>query len=168
MTRGNTIRWKRDPDRDAFYKASTSYLTRDYAWLRDLVGTEAEPWVDAIEAIDLRGDKKPLLALLKSQPGAAGLLLADLLTRHQLKRKRGRQQVPIYKFTEQTIALQKAKEQYNKLLKTGVSRNEALERVANKSPVSKRTIENYIDGKNAYCREAEKQIRALVRSASKS
>jgi uncharacterized protein YoaH (UPF0181 family) len=153
------------------YEACTHYLTRDYAWLRDLVGTPAEPWVDAIEAIDLSGDKKPLLELLtsgQSPPEAARLLLADLLTRYQLKRRRGRQQVPVYKFTKQTVALQKAKEHYGKLLKTGVSRNEALKRVAKESRVSKRTTQNYIDGKNAYCREAEKQIRALVRSASKS
>jgi uncharacterized protein YoaH (UPF0181 family) len=160
--RKNTDKWSR------MVKATTHYLTRDYDWLRDLVGTEAEAWVDAIEAIDLRGDKEPLLKLLTSQPGPSGILLADLLTRYQLKRRRGRQQVPLYKFTEQTVALQKAKERYGELLKTGVSRSEALKRVAKESRISKRTTQNYIDGKNAYTREAEKQVRALVRSASKS
>jgi hypothetical protein len=148
-----------------------TYLTRDFPWLRELVGREAEKWIDAVEAIDLRGDKKPLLELLKSDqplPKAARRLLADLLTRYQLKRRRSRPQVPIYMLTKQTIALQKAKKRYAELRKTRVSRSKALERVAKESRVSRHTIENYVDGKNAFSRTAEKQIEAFVHSAFKS
>jgi hypothetical protein len=67
------------------------------AWLDDNPFTGA--WVDAIEAIDKRGDKEQLTSLLKSDfklTPKARLFLADMIDRYQLKPKRGRKPTPAY------------------------------------------------------------------------
>ena len=63
---------------------------RGHPWL--FPGGELQPWLDALRAIDLRGDKSQLVKLLKSDvaiPPDARQHLADLLERYQLKLQRG-------------------------------------------------------------------------------
>lgn len=67
-------------------------------WLGDDT-SEIDPWVSALEAIDKRRDKEPLIALLKSDrelSHEARAYLADLLDRYQLKKKRGGQSTAAY------------------------------------------------------------------------
>jgi hypothetical protein len=55
---------------------------------------DTDPWVKAIIAIDKRGDKEPLMALLESDApmtADARRHLANLLERYELKRPVGRQ-----------------------------------------------------------------------------
>jgi hypothetical protein len=65
-------------------------------WLDD---PSVERWVRALEAVDKRGDKGPLLSLLRSEcdlPREARIYLADLLDRHQLKKSSvARRRVPL-------------------------------------------------------------------------
>lgn len=72
------------------------FLDRAY-WLD--IEPVTEPWISALEAIDARGDKAALLGLLVSDrelPHDARVYLADLLERHQFKRKQGHQATPLY------------------------------------------------------------------------
>ena len=62
-----------------------------------------EAWITALEAIDRKGDKEPLLNFLKSNRELsrdARIYLADLLARYQLKKKRGGQTKPAYDRSE--------------------------------------------------------------------
>jgi hypothetical protein len=70
------------------------------------LGKEDDPtdpinaWALAVEAIDQRGDKSPLMKLLRSAdplPPEGRAFIADLLDRHELKKKTlGRPRLPIY------------------------------------------------------------------------
>lgn len=59
-------------------------------------------WREAVEQAD-KGDSTALVAMLRSETAVLGLearqLVADLLERHRLAKKRGRQAVPAYKST---------------------------------------------------------------------
>ncbi len=63
------------------------------------IGNRERPWIEALEAIDSGGEKRPLVKLLKSNksiPKAAKWHIADLLERYQLKRHPGKQATPSY------------------------------------------------------------------------
>jgi hypothetical protein len=130
----------------------------------DCLGTDAEPWVVATKTLDHCGDKKPLLELLKSEramPRAARLVLADLLGRYQLKPRPGRPAIPVYTLAKQHVALKIARAHYDELRRDGMKREEALERAANEGiggPVVKQTLEDYLKGKIAGYRRAEKRF----------
>jgi hypothetical protein len=108
----------------------TSDAMHDVAfWLSD----EFDHWVAALEAIDKRNDKEPLLALLKSEcelPHAARIYLADLLSRYQLKKKRGGQSTPAYDRSLAEVALMLDVEAVRNLTKNGMSIKDALAKVA--------------------------------------
>jgi hypothetical protein len=90
-------------------------------------------WIEAFEAIDKRGDKAPLLELLKSKsdmPRDVRWYLADLLARHQLKKKRGGQATAAYDRTDVDVKKIWAKEDVRALVKSGVSVADALEQVS--------------------------------------
>jgi hypothetical protein len=89
-------------------------------------------WIEAFETIDKRGDKAPLLELLKSKsdlPRDVRWYLADLLARHQLKKKRGAQATPAYDRTDVEAVLIWAIDDVRGLVKRGMSVADALEKV---------------------------------------
>jgi len=153
------------PDEAAFRKAFTCYLITDYAWLADLVGTDAEPWINAVEAIDQRGDKKELLELLTSErpiPRPARLVLTDMLARYQLKPRRGRQQIAAYMLTRRDAALRKAHAHYKELRRSGAKCGDAIERAAEQHQVMPETLKACIEGKIPGYRATEKRLRAIT------
>jgi hypothetical protein len=100
-------------------------------WLDD--DTSIEPWVTALDAVEKRGDKGPLLDLLRSEydlPREARAYLADLLERRQLKKKRGGQSVPAYDRTDTEQRLTLAIEDVRRLRKSRVSVEAALDQVS--------------------------------------
>jgi hypothetical protein len=108
----------------------TSKAIHDVAfWL----GDEFDPWVAALEAIDKRKDKGPLLALLKSDhdlPHAARVYLADLLDRYQLKRKKGGQSVAVYDRTDADRIFELANARANELIECGLTTEDACNKAA--------------------------------------
>jgi hypothetical protein len=64
------------------------------------------PWVDALEAIDLRGDKTLLCSLLRNPEAELSPdvrdYLADLIERKEFKRRQGRQKVAAYAVISET------------------------------------------------------------------
>jgi hypothetical protein len=98
-------------------------------------------WIAAFEAYDKRADKDPLLALLESErelPSAARFYLADLLKR-QLKKKPGKK-LAAYDMTEHAVRLLVAKDAVTKLVNSGVSVEDALERVSEAHNVSANSL----------------------------
>jgi hypothetical protein len=90
------------------------------------------PWLQAFEAIDKRGDQRALVALLQSHklPDVAQDYLADLLQRHQLKKKRGAPATPSYDVTDADIMLLWASQDVRKLVRDGRSVDEAVEQIS--------------------------------------
>lgn len=85
-------------------------------------------WRDAVEAAD-HGDTSSLVSLFRSShfPGPeARNLIADLLARHGLKRKPGRQATPAYRMTEAEAKLHQAHAAYRYFKKRRKSHDDAL------------------------------------------
>ena len=111
----------------------TSEAVHDVAfWLGD--DTRAiDTWVAALEAIDKRDDKEPLIAILKSEqvlPHAARVYLADLLDRYQLKRKKGGQSTAAYDRTDADRIFELANARANELIECGLTTEDACNKAA--------------------------------------
>jgi hypothetical protein len=109
----------------------TSDRLLDYAyWLDD---PSINDWLMAFDDVDKGRDNGRLLDLLKSEhdlPREARIYLADLLERHQLKKKRGAQSVPAYDRTYTELRLSLAIEDVRRLRESRVSVKDALDRVS--------------------------------------
>jgi hypothetical protein len=157
------VRWTK-ADWEAFFESCTHRLITDHAHLRRLIGTEAEAWFDAIETIDLHGNKRPLIELLQSDrvpPKIARSLLADLLKRYQLTRRPGRPRIAGYRLTPQHVKMKSARAHYKKLRSKKVKPEVALKRAAEEAGVLPSELEKYRDGEIARYLRAEKRIKAL-------
>jgi hypothetical protein len=87
-------------------------------------------WIAAFEALDARGEKRPLIELLTSDqklPKDMRTYLADLLDRHELKKSRGRQRIPAYDRSHAEALLEMAAMGVRNLVKSGESVKAALE-----------------------------------------
>jgi len=168
--RKNTDKWlqwaKRNPDA-AFRelrKLTTSYLITDHPHLRPLIGTEDEAWFDAIETIDLHGNKKPLIELLQGDrvpSKVARSMLAEMLKRYQLKPRVGRTKTAEYKLTLQHIKMQSARMHYRKLRSEKMKPEAALKCAAEASGIVPDELEKYLNGRITRYRRAEQRIKAL-------
>ena len=135
-------KWLNSPERDVPQHIrnaktagrGTSDAAHDAAfWLGEDTAS-IDHWIAALEAIDKRNDKEPLITLLKSEtdlPHQARLHLAHLLARYQIKRKPGTQATPSYSRTEAQIALMVAADQVRNLVSTGINVESALDHVSN-------------------------------------
>jgi hypothetical protein len=106
---------KLDRSKDAGKGISPRIHDRKW-WLPD----RPDPWLEAIETVDRRGDKAALIALLKSGevPTPEQLKhLADLLERHQLTRWQGQQATPSYDVTKDEQQLHRAVKEVRDLVK---------------------------------------------------
>lgn len=77
-------------------------------------------WRDAVERAD-QGDSKPLTDLFRSRRvlgPEARLLIADLLERHRLRRKKGRPRTPAYRVTRAEARSNRAAAHYRYFRKT--------------------------------------------------
>ena len=73
---------------------------------------ELKPWIDALKAIDEKGNKGPLIELLKSKglmSAKARFYLADLLTRYNFKKPWGGRATPAYTSTTKILNLNAGK-----------------------------------------------------------
>lgn len=93
-----------------------------------------DQWVDALEEIDKKDDKKSLLALLRSNlelTPDARWFLADLLERYDLRRPNHSPRVPAYDRSPAESIIFNAKRRVKELVKEkGLKVSEALEKVA--------------------------------------
>jgi hypothetical protein len=91
------------------------------------------PWLEALSDVDVYGDKRKLLELLRSgkelSPGVR-CHVADLLERYELKRRHGRQQTPSYDRTPWQWAFETAIERVRRDVKSGMSVKDAVEKNA--------------------------------------
>lgn len=98
-----------------------------------------DEWLKALEDIDQRNDVTQLVTLLRQVnfpiPDDARIHLADLLSRYQLKRKRGAQKTPSYERTETDIALDEADFEVRTLISQGIRVKDALARVSELSGI---------------------------------
>jgi hypothetical protein len=163
--RKNTDKWFRivkcNPDA---FRRFRNYLITDHPHLRSLIGTEDEAWFDAVESIDLHGNKKPLIELLQSDrvpPKIARNMLAELLKRYQLKPRVGRTKTAEYVLTPQHVKMQAARACYKKLRSKKMKPKDALKCAAEKGGVIEGELAKYLNGRITHYRRAEKRIKAL-------
>ena len=102
MTKNPYQAFGQDTKKDAQRLRSSLLLLEKYP--------ELETLVEALYAIDNGGDKAPLITLLKSTGSMRDALLADLLDRHDLEKKkgRGRRKRPDYVMPDDDLVLSQA------------------------------------------------------------
>jgi len=90
-------------------------------------------------------------------------LLADLLNRRQLTKKRGRQRRPIYESTPEERKLGKAAYLIRERQREGVSFEDALDGVARNRTIDANKLGNFIQGKGSRRSRGRKSIPAAKR-----
>jgi len=91
-------------------------------------------WYEAMDALEQRDNKKPLIEMLldpkREVTPAVRECLADLLKRHTLVRLRGERQIPIWAISSAEYMFLLMQAQVLKLTENGISQKEAIKRVA--------------------------------------
>ena len=122
-------------------------------------------WRIAIEKAE-SGDLGGIIELLNSGeivPPECQSLLADLLTRRQLTKKRGRQRRPIYESTPEERKLEKAAYLVRERQREGASFEDALDEVARNRNIDANKLGNFIKGKGSRRSRRRKSIPAAKR-----
>ena len=134
-------------EEDAGAGVSTKFVDRAY-WLdSDPVN---QPWYEALWTLDRRGDKEPLLTLLRSDAPLrveVRSYLADLLSRYQLKHRRGGKQVPAYDCSDVATKLALAVSDARSMRRRGVPRADAIRRAASTHRIDEREVESAYEGR---------------------
>jgi hypothetical protein len=107
--------------------------------------TEYSLWRSAVEQAD-GNDLQPLTELLRSDhiPGPESrLLIADLLSRHTLRKKRGRQAVPAYRQTLSQAVLNDGAAHYRYHRRKKVPAPEAMEMAAEDAGIGDGDFEKF-------------------------
>lgn len=114
-------------------------------WLDDDINRH---WYDAFVALDRRGDKQPLIQLLKlgtwTLDKNVQAHLADLLQRHDLKRPLGRRPTPSYDRTQTLLHL--ARDEVRERAK-GVTQDDAIRAAAAAHGISEDTLRAHVNGR---------------------
>jgi hypothetical protein len=110
---------------------------------------ELEALVEALHAIDNGGDKAPLIELLKSTGSLRDALLADLLDRHDLAKKkgRGRPKRPDYVMPDDDLRLSQANAAVDDLVSPDCCLDEALDHAAEKYGTTKKKLIDFRTGR---------------------
>jgi hypothetical protein len=122
-------------------------------------------WRIAIEKAE-SGDVSGIIKLLSSGqivPPECQALLADLLDRRQLTKKRGRQRRPIYESTPEERSLEKAAYLVRGRQREGVRFEDALGKVARNRNIEANKLGNFIQGKGSRRSRRRKSIPAAKR-----
>jgi hypothetical protein len=127
-------------------------------WLDD--DDRNRPWYEAFAAIDRKRNKQPLLDLLRSKKPTevACWHLADLLDRHQLRKKRGAQTTPAYDRTPREAFLEMAIVAVRDRNK-GVSVKDAIAEAAKRYYLSENEISDAYHGRSSIRRVRKRQYR---------
>jgi hypothetical protein len=153
-------------DADAGMGVSDAVVDRAF-WLADPDSGEPitpieEEWITAIEAVDKRGDKIPLVALLKSQSDLSPevrFYLADLLERNELKKPPHRPRTPAYDRTAADAALEWAVQRVRDYRSGGMGIERALERVSTEHSIPLEILGNAYEGKRGSTNRARRRSR---------
>jgi hypothetical protein len=151
---------KLDRSKDAGKGISPRIHDRKW-WLPD----RPDPWLEAIETVDRRGDKAALIALLKSGevPTPEQLKhLADLLERHQLTRWQGQQATPSYDVTKDEQQLHRAVKEVRDLVKRrDKSVAEALGQISKSSGIEENKLTNAYGGRRGSYNRLKERLPAF-------
>jgi hypothetical protein len=139
---------------------STAVIDRAF-WLCDDWGrVEGQDWIEALEAIDVRGDKSRLIELLRSDmplPDSSRRYLADLIERYELKRPRGGRSTPAYDRSGAEAMLLLAKEEIEyERRHNGKTTKQAIDEVAKALQLNSEIVRNFIEGRRGSSRRAKR------------
>jgi hypothetical protein len=116
-------------------------------------------WYAALQAIDERGDKQPLVRLLQRgqvPPPRIAFYIGDLLDRYALKQGRGKPRTPAYARTPEQLKLIQGVIYAHKLVhRDGVDLPVALAEVAAEFRLSEETLSKAYAGKHGGLRRAK-------------
>jgi hypothetical protein len=142
------------------------YVVDRAFWLGEGSTAHLDDWVTALEAIDKHGDKKPLLALLKSErdlPQRARFYIADLLDRYRLKKKQGRQPTPAYNVTDIEAMLLMGNMRAHEYVAAGMSVKNALAKAAKELSLDENMLaEHYAGRRGSTNRMKKRHIKTLA------
>jgi hypothetical protein len=131
-------------------------------WLDDDQRRRSGPWIDALEQVDKRDDKGPLIALLKSQhelPCLARVYLADLIERYELTRPPHRPRTPAYDLSTAESRLTLAKEDVRAHQARGMSFKDAVETAAKDWSTGENKLATFCAGRRGSSRRMKKRTR---------
>ena len=124
------------------------------------------PWYEAMDALDRRRNKKPLIEMLldpkREVTPAVRECLADLFERHKLVRLPGKRQVPIYAVSGADAWLLRFTDKVLELTANGTPQKEALARVANDWGVDEDMLANAVNGKRGSLRRTLNKLARLT------
>lgn len=133
------------------------YIPEFEHWLEDDL---TQAWIAALQAIDLHGDKEPLIQLLKKNTeinAKAAWHLADLLDRYNLTKLRGGQRTPSYDYPPALRKLIQAQKYYKRYVARGMSKDRAFEQAASTCGVKEEQLRDLVSGKYASARRVQKR-----------
>jgi hypothetical protein len=125
-----------------------------------------QPWIDVLVAVDYRGDKAPLIELLKSNkqmPEEARWYIGDLLARYLLKRPKGRRTTPAYDRSLAEMRLIWAEASVREHMKGGMKAAKAIEGTLPVYGVQRSTQAAYHAGRLGSARRMKKRRPPLSR-----
>jgi hypothetical protein len=139
---------------------STAVVDRAF-WLDDgRGGVEGREWIEALEAIDVHGDKSRLLELLQSDmplPHSSRRYLADLIARYELKRPRGGRATPAYDRSGSEAMLLLAKDAYHdERRRKGKTVEEAIAAVAQQFDLAPNVVRTAVEGRRGSSRRSKR------------
>jgi hypothetical protein len=156
-------------------KGVSPLLSDNAFWLEDY----DSPFIEAFVAVDHRGDKTPLLTLLRSAfPMLAldWLFLADLFDRYgqklskqdrlaaadlmktmPLAKKRGRPRVPAYDLSKVELNLHLISRRVRYLQREGYSFDDAVASVAKESKLNETTLINFCNSRRGISQRMKKR-----------
>jgi hypothetical protein len=118
-------------------------------------------WVNALEELDKNGDKSYLLSLLRSTNSlshSVRLHIADLIERHDLRKKRGRPRDPSYKMSDAECTALHVSDQVRNLIKGGMTAKDAKAKVAEENNMSENTVANAYEGRRGSTRRVKQRM----------
>jgi hypothetical protein len=119
-----------------------------------------DPWIDAIAAIDYNGDNAPLIEMLLSDTpldAANRSHLANLLRRKKFKDRGGQPETPSYARSFAAEVLEEAVAAVRDLIKAGVDKDEALERISKSRCIDEDMLGEACDGRLGSFNRARKR-----------
>jgi hypothetical protein len=143
---------------------SNSVVDRAF-WLGEGSTAHLDPWIKALEAIDKRADKKPLIDMLKSNfelPSDARFFLADLIERYEFMRPSHRPRTPAYDRTAAEAMLDWAVGRVRDYVENGMSVKDALAKAAS-AGVPEPILADRYAGRRASSRRMKKRRPPLTR-----
>jgi hypothetical protein len=119
-----------------------------------------DPWAQAVYAIDVRGNKKPLIDMLKSNreiPNEARIYLADLIDRYEFKRPNHRPRTPAYDRSRAELYLELGILKIKDRRSEGVSVDKAVARVSKELGIPENILTTAYFGKRGSSRRTKRR-----------